>query len=541
MAWGVHHAAAMQAFQIPMESGFPGDELPATLAFLLYFGHIDGHYDVAEDAFICRLGARDPQAFRRVIDEVRADLTAIADEAPGDFRFLHSRLEVRCLEIFRSLTGEQQRRLLCILDAFINADGRAAPEELALRHELVRRITLEPPTYVPTATRGRPMRLASARHNPVKGSDHPFLQMLEHAFSPHPVELESQLEQDYRLIARTLATWSAQRGRGNGRLSGIKRASDLPIGASFLDGHVYALRPDPEKRLDLIVVGDLHGCYSCLKAVLMQSDFFRRVYDHQRDPAGNPDVRLVFLGDYIDRGRFGFDGVLRTIMQLFVSMPDYVCILRGNHEHFQRTPSGIAPMVWPAEALATLAPHAPQDMLEAYRLLFEAMPTALLCERTLYVHGGVPRDDTMAARWRDLSSLNDPEIRFQMMWSDPANAEHIPVEMQRENPRFSFGRQQLRSFLDRLGCQTMVRAHEKIDGGFAPVYELGDVLLLNVFSAGGAENDDLPPDSSYRRVQPMALTVRHEAGSEIGIPWPIDWATFATPVRNGFLRPLPQL
>jgi hypothetical protein len=295
------------------------------------------------------------------------------------------------------------------------------------------------------------------------------------------------------------------------------------------------------RPLDLIVVGDLHGCYSCLKAVLLQSDFFRRAFDHQRDPFAHPDVKLVFLGDYIDRGRFSFDGVLRAIMQLFVAMPDYVYVLRGNHEHYVRGATGVTSTVWPAEAIATLAPYAPVEMLEAYRLLFESMPTSLLCERTLYVHGGIPRDDTFGARWRDLSSLNDPELRFQMMWSDPSPAAHIPVELQRQNPRFSFGRQQFRSFMERIGCQTLVRGHEKVEAGFQIVFDLGDLRLLNLFSAGGDRNIDLPADSSYRKVTPMALTVRHERGEELGVPWPIEWAAWNTPVRNGFLRALPEL
>mgnify|MGYP006146507791 CR=1 FL=1 len=44
------------------------------------------------------------------------------------------------------------------------------------------------------------------------------------------------------------------------------------------------------------------------------------------------------------------------------------------------------------------------------------------------VVGGVPRDDTFAEKYRDLSSLNDPELRFQMMWSDPSTADYIPDE-----------------------------------------------------------------------------------------------------------------
>ena len=37
----------------------------------------------------------------------------------------------------------------------------------------------------------------------------------------------------------------------------------------------------------------------------------------------------------------------------------------------------------------------------------------------------------------------------------------------------------------------MVRGHEKVDAGFKPMY--GDpASLLSLFSAGGADNDDLP-------------------------------------------------
>jgi hypothetical protein len=198
-------------------------------------------------------------------------------------------------------------------------------------------------------------------------------------------------------------------------------------------------------------------------------------------------------------------------------------------------------VVYPAEALPTLASFAPVEMLEAYRLLFEAMPTSLVCGQTLYTHGGIPRDDTLAAAAPDdLTLLDDPDVRFQM-WSDPADAEHIPVELQRQNPRFSFGRQQFRAFMDRIGCRTLVRGHEKIEDGLRVIYDLPDARLINLFSAGGADNPDLPEGSSYRRVTPMALTVRHEGGRELGIPWPIAWQTYATPVRNGFLRPLPEL
>jgi hypothetical protein len=62
------------------------------------------------------------------------------------------------------------------------------------------------------------------------------------------------------------------------------------------------------------------------------------------------------------------------------------------------------------------------------------------------------------------------------------------------------------------------------------------MLFLTLFSAGGAENHDLPPTSTYRRVQPMALTLRHEDGATRITPWAIDWAPYNDPRRNAFFR-----
>ncbi len=197
--------------------------------------------------------------------------------------------------------------------------------------------------------------------------------------------------------------------------------------------------------------------------------------------------------------------------------------------------------VHPAEALTSIKPHVPPEMLEAYRVLFEHMPTSFLFDRTIFVHGGVPRQDTFGERFRDLSSLNDPEMRFQMLWSDPSSIDAVPVALQRQNSRFSFGRQQFRTFMDRIGCHTMIRGHEKIDQGFETVFDLGDRLLLNLFSAGGHDNRDLPEGASYRSVVPMALTVLHGHGPVQAIPWPIHYQPFNYETHNGLHRSQPLL
>jgi serine/threonine-protein phosphatase 2B catalytic subunit len=52
---------------------------------------------------------------------------------------------------------------------------------------------------------------------------------------------------------------------------------------------------------------------------------------------GDPEsTKYVFLGDYVDRGNFGFE-VMLLVMGLKINFPNSVFLLRGNHESRQMT------------------------------------------------------------------------------------------------------------------------------------------------------------------------------------------------------------
>ena len=170
-----------------------------------------------------------------------------------------------------------------------------------------------------------------------------------------------------------------------------------------------------------------------------------------------------------------------------------------------------------------------------YMRMFEALPTSLAFDRFYFVHAGVPRDASLAEKWTDLSSLNDPDLRFQMMWSDPSDTEVVPDELQQASARFSYGSQQLRSFLARIGCTVMVRGHERVVEGFRTSYDSPNATLFTLFSAGGASSLDLPEASNYREVTPTGLTIRWREGVSRVTPFAIDWSRYNDPSRNRFL------
>ncbi len=68
-------------------------------------------------------------------------------------------------------------------------------------------------------------------------------------------------------------------------------------------------------------IGDIHGCLTKLKRLISLCE---------ADSNGRP-MKLVFLGDYLDRGPDS-RGVIEQLMTLQQARPDRVICLLGNHE-----------------------------------------------------------------------------------------------------------------------------------------------------------------------------------------------------------------
>ena len=537
-------------------------QMLAIVFLLTAFGHMDGKFTVAEKRFVQEkiaqlveqrmleavpdplarqvATARTTEQFQKVAAAIAREIAALFTEsvAEGESteQFVYAKLALRCYELLHPFDEAAQAHLLDAVSELILADGVAHPQEQRLLDDLHRLlaapIDLELIEEAPDTVVERRIEIEEPQSLAPRADDHAFLTRLERTYTRDPAGFAKSAEQDLALVQVVKTTLAQQRAAGAGKLAGATSFADFAGHAPFLDGHVYVLPPDPKVEYELVVLGDLHGCYSCLKAALMQTDFLAKVQAHADDPENTPDTRLVLLGDYIDRGRFSFDGVLRAAMRLFVTVPDAVYFLRGNHEYYIEHEGRILAPVRPAEGMMGLKGAANDAFFREYMRLFEELPTSLAFDRFFFVHAGIPRSAALAEKWKDLSSLNDPDLRFQMMWSDPSDTEIVPDALQAETARFGYGTQQLRSFLARIGCSVMVRGHERIVSGFRATH---DGSLYTLFSAGGAQSKDLPDESNYREVTPMGLTIRWRGGVSTVSPFAIDWARYSDGARNRFL------
>jgi hypothetical protein len=538
-------------------------QMLAIVFLLTAFGHMDGKFALSEKRFVQEKIAKlveermleamsDPLArqvatervtaqFQRVAAAIDREIAALFTEsvAEGETteQFVYAKLALRCYELLHPFDDDARANLFEIVSELIAADGVVHPNEARLRDDLQRLlaapidIELE---EVPDTVFERRIEIEKAQELVPRVDDHPFFTREERVYARDQAGFDKSAGADVELLREFLSTLERQRAAGAGKLAGATSFADFAGQSPFLDGHVYVLPPDPRVEYELVVLGDLHGCYACLKAALMQTDFLAKVQAHADDPENTPDTRLVLLGDYIDRGRFSFDGVLRMAMRLFVTVPDSVYILRGNHEYYLEHEGRILAPVRPAEGMMGLQGVASHAYFREYMQLFEALPTSLAFDRFFFVHAGIPRDADLAEKWKDLSSLNDPDLRFQMMWSDPSDTEVVPDELQKAVARFSYGSHQFRNFLARIGCSVMVRGHERVVEGFRTTYDLPEATLWTLFSAGGATNLDLPEASNYREVTPRGLTIRWRDGVSRVSSFVIDWSRYNEPGRNRF-------
>jgi len=545
-------------------------QMNAIIFYLTAFGYIDGKFDFTEKTFVriyirqlvtARAKAAMPDAdqatrdevtqkfvahFLEVFEQVDRSVKELFDEAVADGedveKFVYAKLKLRSYEIFRGFDPANQRALITCVDELIYADGSVHPSEEAFRKELEALLdsTATLGSQDGDAAQSQPrVAIDEPAARSTRLEDHPFFEDFEQHYSADPARIRNQVAADLALMQRFIAQLGEQRRAGAGRLAGKRTAREFAGEQPFLDGHVYVHPAEPGRSYELTVLGDLHGCYSCLKGALLQADFFAKLEAWRLDRR-QPEPKLVLLGDYIDRGRFSYNGVLRTVMQLFLLAPGHVFPLRGNHEYYIEYRGRIYGGVKPAEAINTLINHVPSEVFAEYMKLFEELPNMLFFDDVMFVHAGIPRDTDIAAKLTDFAALNDPELRFQMLWSDPSTTDYIPAELQQQNARFPFGKRQFEAFMRKVGCSILVRGHEKIDAGFRPMY--GDqASLITLFSAGGFDNNDLPEESSYRSVTPMAATIRIENGTVQVTPWPIDYERFNDPRRNRFFASPPEI
>lgn len=205
------------------------------------------------------------------------------------------------------------------------------------------------------------------------------------------------------------------------------------------------------------LIGDLHGDYESLRTILLKLDKAKLLHK---------DGKIIFLGDYIDRG----PQQLRVILTVFMLKKEFneqVITLRGNHE----PPQWLIPYPhdFPEIIQWSFGNVKGNILYSQFFSIFQKLPyAAIIKNNALLVHGGPPTINIDKANNLDIylnikKSPYSRKILEEILWNDPVEADVISYPSPRGAGSL-FGTKVTEKVLDSLKVKIIIRAHEPTNG-----------------------------------------------------------------------------
>jgi len=187
-----------------------------------------------------------------------------------------------------------------------------------------------------------------------------------------------------------------------------------------------------EKAKKVIFVGDTHGDLKVSQRVI--KEFL------------GPQNKIVFLGDYVDRGPFSREN-LDFLLEQKSKYPDQIILLQGNHEGHRFLKFS------PAEFWENLS----IEEYQKYSQIVENFPLGVVTKDIIALHGALP----------DIEKLEDfekieigDENWFRICWGDfvEAPGENLGIDPFTGRPQF--GRDYFLKIMERLNKKVLIRSHQ---------------------------------------------------------------------------------
>ena len=211
----------------------------------------------------------------------------------------------------------------------------------------------------------------------------------------------------------------------------------------------------------VIVCGDIHGQFYDLTNIFKIGGKI-------------PDKKYLFLGDYVDRGYNSVE-TLEYLLCLKLKYPDYITLLRGNHESRQICFSyGFYEEV--------TRKYGNANPWKFFNQVFDYLPLAAIIEGKIFcVHGGLSPKICYIDQIRLITRVQEipHEGPFSdLMWSDPDEVDGWQISSR--GAGFLFGDKVVDEFNQLNDINLICRAHQLVNEGYKFWF---DEKLVTVWSA----------------------------------------------------------
>lgn len=221
---------------------------------------------------------------------------------------------------------------------------------------------------------------------------------------------------------------------------------------------------------NLVVIGDTHGDMETLHTIMRDINYQRFLSE--------PDNKMIFLGDYIDRGSSSVR-VLQTVFFLKRKYPDSVILLCGNHEAIDKYYCATHTL---PEELSKRFEEMSSVVYNKLFSLFRLLPKVVIVkDHLLLVHGGIPTCVSDDKFYEAITNHSlDEQVAEELLWNDPRS--DMPddtdwVESRRGFGRH-FGKNISKRYLSATRTKALVRSHEPCHG-----FKIDhDDMVLTLFS-----------------------------------------------------------
>lgn len=183
---------------------------------------------------------------------------------------------------------------------------------------------------------------------------------------------------------------------------------------------------------DVVFIGDTHGDYQATKKVV--SRYF-------------PKYTLVFLGDYVDRGKESWENI-NYLASLKLKYSDKIFLLMGNHEGWEVCKFS------PADFWESLSGE--QQFLFARTLI--NLPLAISIEdEIIALHGALPEVNNL----EEINKIEPGSLPWhQIVWGDWVEKEGYFLGYDQFSGRPKFGEKYFQTLMRRFKKKILIRSHQ---------------------------------------------------------------------------------